>query len=194
MAKVGVNTHPRPFAQTRFMIMSDMIQAFPLLETNAHTSNRSCLHERPLDGHDDDDHQGNTSAPRREGAAPLGLSHSVPRALAGYAPAGAKFLLIGPLALSPTLPSPSRARAVHRATGRLTVSGKGSVFGAGRADDGASRAPHLQPEFCLIECAKTGRRGHGVLRLTPNAQMGFGGKTVISLSSRWLSEISIAIA
>jgi len=38
------------------------------------------------------------------------------------------------------------ARALHRAAGRLTVSGKGSVFGAGRAADIAARAPRLQPE------------------------------------------------
>ena len=39
---------------------------------------------------------------------------------------------------------------MHRATGRLTVSGKGSVLGAGRAADGAAKAPRIQPEFCSV--------------------------------------------
>ncbi len=87
-------------------------------------------------------------------------------------------------------PSPPRARALHRATGRLTVSGKGSVFGAGRAEDSASRAPRFQTEFCLGQCAEAGRRRHGVLRLTPNALppsgSGFRGQ------NRNLSLISVA--
>lgn len=49
------------------------------------------------------------------------------RAPFGRAPAGAKFLALGRRHSCTPPPSPSRARAMHRATGRLTGSGKGSV-------------------------------------------------------------------
>ena len=82
---------------------------------------------------------------------------------------------------------------MHRATGRLTVSGKGSAFDAGRAEDGASRAPRFQTEFyCVL--AMCGAQRTWRFAVNPERPKGFGGKTVISLSSRWLSEISIAIA
>ena len=68
----------------------------------------------------------------------------------GLRSCGCEVPRIGPPALSPPPPSPSRARALHRATGRLTVSGKGSAFGAGRAADSAARAPRIQPEFCHV--------------------------------------------
>ena len=71
---------------------------------------------------------------------------------------------------------------------------QGCRFVLGRARIGAARPPRCNPITSLFLGDQAGRKGDGVLRLTPNAQMGFGGKTVISLSSRWLSEISIAIA
>jgi hypothetical protein len=57
---------------------------------------------------------------------------------------------------------------------------------AGRAADGASRAPRFQPEFGPVEYAKAGHRRKGVLRLTPNAHNGVRGQ------NRNLSLISVA--
>jgi hypothetical protein len=90
---------------------------------------------------------------------------------------------IGPPALSPASSSPSRARALHRAAGRLTVSGKASVLCCWPRRSGAVRAPRFQREFCLADGAMAGRRGYGVLRLTPNAQRVRGQNRNLSLIS-----------
>ena len=62
------------------------------------------------------------------------------------APGGRATSCFGPPALLPPAPSPSRARAMHRATGRLTVSGKGSVICELAAPCVAARkvAPHVK--------------------------------------------------
>ena len=107
----------------------------------------------------------------------------------GRAPAGAKFLTLGRRHSCTPPPSPSRARAMHRATGRLTGSGKGSVL--------AQAAPRLaqpgRPASGLRLTsfgASGGAQRSGVLRLTPNA-LSLSGSGVRG-QNRNLSLISVA--
>ena len=178
------------------------------LETSTHISNKPYPPERlPDDDHDHrhlpaDHHHWpfgrricrssagcQPTLVRRDGAAPSRLSHSAPRALAGRAPAGAKFLALGRRHSCTPPPSPSRARAMHRATGRLTGSGKGSVL--------AQAAPRLaqpgRPASGLRLTsfgASGGAQRSGVLRLTPNA-LSLSGSGVRG-QNRNLSLISVA--
>jgi hypothetical protein len=87
---------------------------------------------------------------------------------------------IGPPALSPPPPSPPRARAMHRATGRLTVCGKGAALCWAAPELAQPGRPTSGLKLTSLGTSGGAQRS-GVLRLTPNAQKGFGGKTVISL-------------